>query len=503
MADQAPLLILLFPLFGAVTISLIGPWKKQLCLPVAIVATIGSLAAALTAFCDVLQVGQVQYFLGGWESPRGIGIELRIDHVNGLVAIVVTAVALITAIYSARRVDDEFEGKVPLFYALFLLSATGLIGMTLAGDAFNLYVLLEVASLTGYALVAMGKERRAAMSAFNYIVMGTIGASFYLLGVGYLYLKTGSLNMGDIHQIIVDQDLRGSKIIQVAFILILIGVWIKMAFFPLHAWLPNVYSFAPSTSACLMAPLVTKVAVYVMIRMMLTVFGPETVFVALPWSEIVIWLAVLDIVVASFMALAQKNLRRMLSYLIIAEVGYMVGGAWLANHYGMVGAIYHIISDSFMTLCMFLAAGILFTKSDALTGFKGMFVRKPATMMAFTLGAFSLIGIPPTCGFFSKFYLIRGGIESGHWEFVIALLFSSLINVVLFFRIIEFAYFHIDEKGSKPDQTEAPAAATPITQVISLWTAAIAVLLIGLFNQPIVGWIQTTLRPLTIVGGQG
>jgi len=503
MADQAPLLILLFPLFGAVIVSLVGPWKKQLCLPVVIIATTGSLAAGLTAFCNVLQYGQVQYFLGGWDSPRGIGIELRIDHVNGLVVIVVATVALITALYSARRVDDEFEGKVPLFYALYLLSTTGLAGMTLAGDAFNLYVLLEVASLTGYALVAMGKERRAAMSAFNYIIMGTIGASFYLLGVGYLYIKTGSLNMGDIQQIIVDQDLRSSKVIQVAFILILIGVWIKMAFFPLHGWLPNVYTFAPSTSACLLAPLVTKVSIYVMIRMMLTVFGPETVFVAIPWSEVVVWLAVVDIVAASLMALAQTNLRRMLAYLIIAEVGYMVGGAWLANHYGMVGAIYHIISDAFMTLCMFLAAGILFKKSDAITGFKGMFVRKPATMAAFTLGALSLIGIPPTCGFFSKFYLIRGGIESGHWEFVIALLFSSLINVILFFRIIEFAYFRIGEKGNEPEESDEPDVPTPISQQISLWTTALALLLIGLFNQPIVGWIQATLRPLAIIGGQG
>ena len=224
MADQAPLLILLFPLFGAVIVSLLGPWKKPLCLPLVLVATVGTLAAAVTTFCDVLQYGQVQYFLGGWASPRGIGIELRIDHVNGLVAIVVAAVALITALYSAERVKDEFPGKEPLFYALYLLSAAGLIGMTITADAFNLYVLLEVASLTGYALVAMGKERRAAISAFNYIIMGTIGASFYLLGVGYLYIKTGSLNMADIQQIIVAQDLHSSKIIQVAFILILIGV---------------------------------------------------------------------------------------------------------------------------------------------------------------------------------------------------------------------------------------------------------------------------------------
>jgi len=503
MTDQAPVLILLLPLFGAAMVSLLGPWKQQLCLPVVLLAALGSLGAAVATFYQVTQTGEVQYFLGGWESPRGIGIELRIDHINGLVAMVVAAVAVIVALYSARRVKDEFDGKIPLFYALFLLSTTGLIGMTLAGDAFNLYVLLEVASLTGYALVAMGKDRRAAMSAFHYIIMGTIGASLYLLGVGYLYIKTGSLNMGDIQRIIVDLDLRSSEIIQVAFILILIGVWIKMAFFPLHGWLPNVYSHAPPTSGALLAPLVTKVSVYVMIRMMLTVFGPETVFAGLPWSGIVVWLAVIDIVVASFLALSQTNLRRMLSYLIIAEVGYMVGGAWLANHWGMVGAIYHIISDAFMTLCMFLAAGILFKKSDALTGFRGMFKRKPATMAAFILGALSLIGVPPTCGFFSKFYLIRGGIEAGRWEFVIALLFSSLVNVILFFRIIENAFFHIKGEDDEEETGEEPAEATPVTQAIALWTTAAAVLLIGLFNQPIVAWIQATLQPLAIVGGQG
>ncbi len=503
MLEQAPIFILLLPLFAAVCVILVGPWKAGFCLPIVLLALAGSVVASVATFSQVLQHGHVQYFLGGWISPRGIGIELWIDSINGLVVIVVTSVALLAALFSAGRASEEFPENLPLFHALFLLSTTGLIGMTLAGDAFNLYVLLEVASLTGYGLVAMGKERRASLSAFNYIIMGTVGASFYLLGVGYLYIKTGSLNMGDIHEIIAVQDLRDSKIIQVAFILIIIGVWIKMALFPLHGWLPNVYSYAPSTSACLLAPLVTKVAIYVMIRMMLTVFGPELVFVSLPWSEIVVWLAVVDIVVASFLALAQKNLRRMLAYLIIAEVGYMVGGAWLANHYGMVGAIYHIISDAFMTLCMFLAAGILFKESDPLTGFKGMFKRKPATMAAFILGALSMIGVPPTCGFFSKFYLIRGGIESGHWEFVIALLFSSLINVILFFRIIEYAFFHIKtEHGEAATESKADEA-TPFTQIVSLWTAAIALLLIGLFNQPIVGWIQTTLRPLAIVGGPG
>lgn len=510
MAEQAPVLILLFPLFGAVLVTLAGPWRKQLCLPLVVLAMIGSLAAACGTFCQVIQseIGEVQYFLGGWDNvgkPRGIGIELRIDHINGLVAMTVAAVALIAAFFSARRVDDEFPHKAPLFYALYLLSTTGLIGMTLAGDAFNLYVLLEVASLTGYALVAMGKRKRAALSAFHYIIMGTIGASFYLLGVGYLYIQTGSLNMVDIQQIIAAKDLADSKVIQVAFILILSGMWIKMAFFPLHGWLPNVYSYAPSSTACLLAPLVTKVSIYIMIRMMLTVFGPGVIFANMTASTIVVWMAVIDIVASSFLALAQTKLRRMLCYLIIAEVGYMVGGAWLANYYGMVGAIYHIVSDAFMTLCMFLAVGILFKESSPLDGFKGMFKRKPFTMAAFIIGALSLIGVPPTCGFFSKFYLIRGGIEAGRWEFVAALLFSSLVNVILFFRIIEKGFFHLDSNhGEAHDEEEsAPIEPTPLSQAIPLWVVATSLILLGLFNQPIVGWIGETLQSFPIIGGQG
>jgi multicomponent Na+:H+ antiporter subunit D len=208
---------------------------------------------------------------------------------------------------------------------------------------------------------------------------------------------------------------------------------------------------------------------------------------------------------SSFLALAQTKLRRMLCYLIIAEVGYMVGGAWLANYHGMVGAIYHIVSDAFMTLCMFLAVGILFKESSPIDGFKGMFKRKPWTMAAFILGALSLIGVPPTCGFFSKYYLIRGGIEAGRWEFVIALLFSSLINVILFFRIIEKGFFHLDgghhdEHGEKD---EAPDDPTPLSQAIPLWVVATSLILLGLFNQQIAGWIGETLQAFPIIGGQG
>ncbi len=219
---------------------------------------------------------------------------------------------MLTAFYSFRRVQEDKTEKAPLFYALYLLLVMGLSGMVITGDAFNLYVLLEVSSLTSYVLIAMGKSRRASVAAFNYIIMGTIGASFYLLGVGYLYLRTGTLNMVEIHHAIATLSETGtSSTIVVAFVMIIVGVMIKMAFFPLFGWLPNAYSYCPSSTSCVLAPLMTKVSVYVMIRMMLTVFGAEWVFENLQYTQWMVVMAIIAILAGSVMALAQVELKKM------------------------------------------------------------------------------------------------------------------------------------------------------------------------------------------------
>ncbi len=539
MADHAPAILLIAPLFAAIAVTLAGlrrpargaegpdreagddsvefpPFQEdKVCFMLTLGALTVSLVAALTMLGQVIDRGVVRYFVGNWTSPLGVGIELRVDHLNALALVMIATVALLAAFYSHRRVEDETPGKSPQFYAMFLLCAMGLMGMTVTGDAFNLYVLLEVAALSGYALVAMG-DKRAAVAAYNYIIIGTIGASFYLLGVGYLYIKTGSLNMAGIQEVIAGGGLAGSRTIQVAFILIVLGVWIKMAFFPFCAWLPNAYSHAPSSSACLLAPLVTKVSIYVMIRMMLTVFGPAFVFEAVDWHGAVVWLASIGIVVASLIALAQTELKKMLGFLIVAEVGYMVGGAWLANHNGMVGAIYHILSDAFMTLCMFLAAGILIhrTKREDIAGLTDLYRKMPLSMAAFTLAALSMIGVPPTCGFFSKYFLIRGGIEAGQWQYVAALLFASLVNAIMFFRIFEKAYF--GELSSEAPELEAegeddgydhrvdmPPAfrEAPLSMVAPLLIASVGLLFIGLNTREIVTVIEQTLNLFALAGG--
>ena len=211
----------------------------------------------------------------------------------------------------------------------------------------------------------------------------------------------------------------------------------------MHTWLPNAYTYSPSPAISLIAPLTTKVMVYVMIRILLSVFTPSFSFKSMAVNTSFVWLAVIAIVVGSILALSQQSLKRMLSYVMIAEIGYMVGGFWLANRAGITGAILHIINDAAMTLCVFLVAGNILYRvpGDSFDNLKGLFRKMPFSMGAFVVGALSIIGVPPTCGFFSKWYLITGGIAAGHYGFVAALLFSSLVNVVLFFRIFRDRIF--------------------------------------------------------------
>ena len=334
--------------------------------------------------------------------------------------------------------------------------------------------------------------------------MGTIGASFYLLGVGYLYIKTGTLNIDDIHTYLENKDLWTNQSIIVAFILIMLGVWTKMALFPLHGWLPNAYSYAPSMTGTFMAPLMTKVMVYVMIRVMLWLFGADFVYSEDSiWGELIVWMSVVAIVAGSFLALARNDIKKMLTYLIIAEVGYMVGGAWLNSVTGQAGAFYHILSDAAMTFCLFIAASIVIirTGESRLNAFDGLFRKMPLTMIGFTIGGLSMIGLPPTCGFFSKWYLIKGGIESGHWEFVAALLFSSLINAVIFFKIFERAYFGkikgIKEEVSVADIDMIPAGgikSVPVSMLIPLFISALSILILGIMNKNLFSWISNALE---------
>ncbi len=469
MTSHLPAIVIIVPLLASLIAAGSGWINRKAPFQIAVVALFISFVSSLLLLAQVVGTGvAVEYRMAGWAPP--MGIVYVIDHLSALVLVVITLVALINLIGNKKAVEAEFKNKEGAFSSLYVLFTAGLIGMTATGDAFNLYVLLEITSLSGYALIGLGSSR-APLATLNYLFLGTIGATFYLLGVGYLYIATGSLNMADLATII--PTMMDSPMILFAFIICLAGLLVKMAMFPVHGWLPGAYSEASTVSAGLIAPLTTKVTVYILVRICMTVFTPEYTFGHLESTDIMVGLAVCSIVFGSLSALAQKDYRRMFSYIIIAEVGYMVGGFFLGNRLGISGAILHIINDAAMTLALFMAAGIFLWKTgdESRNSLKGLYGKMPFTMAGFTLAALSVVGVPPTCGFFSKWYLISGGIAAGQYLFVGALIFSSLVNAVLFFRIFEIAYFEPfkehhhtgDENGrEQEDDYEGNAHSNPI-----------------------------------------
>jgi multicomponent Na+:H+ antiporter subunit D len=484
MVPQSPALVVVIPLIFAFLALGFGWWRKGLCYPITLIALAFSFLASIHALYTVCTTGTIHYYLGKWEPPWGI--EYVVDHLNALVLVIVSFIGLMVAISSKRVVEQELPEKVVYFYCLFLLQVTGFLGIVITGDMFNLYVFLEIASLAGYALIAVGEEG-APFASFNYLIFGTIGACFYLLGVGYLYINTGSLNMADLSRIL--PALYQSKVVLVAFAFFLVGVSLKMALFPLHVWLPDAYTYAPSSVSALLAPLMTKVGAYVMIRIMFTVFEPHFSIELIPATTILGWMAAGAILFGALLALAQSDLKRMLAYILVSEVGYIALGVGLANRNGLTGAILHILNDSFMMLALFLIVGAIMYRSGnrEIPRLRYMHRKMPFTMAVLVIAGLSVIGIPPTCGFFSKWYLVLGAIDANKWVFVAVLLLSSLLNVVLFFRVIENAYLEPEEEHPAEGLGVAVAfEEAPLSLLVPILIAGAGILSLGILSGEII-----------------
>ncbi|MCF8091427.1 MAG: CoA-disulfide reductase [Desulfotignum sp.] len=497
MIDHAPVLMIVLPVFASLVLTLAGPLGHRAAYGLLILSIAGSLAAALATLVQVVEAGRpVHYHMGDWMPP--MGIELVIDHLSAGILVMISGCALLTAIYSMHTARQDNPDRLHHYYALFALLVAGLMGMTATGDVFNLYVLLEISAISSYGLLARGRGK-AYYATFRYLMMGTIGASFYLLGVGYIYIMTGSLNMADLSDILSRPEFKDSVSVRIGFTLIILGIWTKMALFPMHAWMPNAYSRAGTTTACLIAPLMTKVSVYVMLRIMFTVFSVDYIFQQIAWSRLVIYLASAAAVLGMITALSQRDLRKMLTYIIVAEIGYLTGGAWLANTAGYTGAVYHILADGLMTLCLFMAVGAIIYRTGVSTSvaMEGIFQRMPVTAGVFLIAAASVVGIPPFCGFFSKWYLLQGGVEAGEWVFVAALIIAGLVAAVMFFRLLEMAFFgRLDDAVMENGSQNAHAAAlnirmdeAPLTMLLPLVITGAALFGLGIYTNEVVQYL--------------
>ena len=485
------ILILAPLLLASFVATLVGIWRLTWAYTVTVIGVALSLAAAGVGLFRVLREGTLRHYLGGWPPP--FGIEYVLDHLSAFMAVIVVFIGLIIVIYPPSAGLYHVPRKGVPMYGLILLLISGLIGVVVTGDLFNLFVFLEIYSLASYALITLGGDR-AVVASFRYLVLGTIAGGFYLLGVGFIYFSTGTLNMADAAQLL--PALYGSPAVVAAAALIVIGMGIKMALFPLHVWLPDAHSYAPPVIAAILAAIQIEVAAYVIVRMLLTVFRPEYFISILPVTSAIGWVAAAGIIFGSVMAIAQKDFKRMLAYSTVAQVAYIGLGIGLANPLGLIGGLLHILNHAFMKSCLFLVAGgIRFqTGLHEIPQFAGLGRKMPLMMTAFTVAALSMVGIPPTCGFFSKWYLVLGSIEAGNWVFVAVILASSLLTAVYFFRMIEKLF------AVPPSDDEAVAKATePSPRIVApILVLAVGIIILGLINAFIVTrvlWPVVALLP--------
>jgi multicomponent Na+:H+ antiporter subunit D len=490
MIRHVPVLIVIIPLVSALLVPLAALRTTTWARAITLLALIGVVACAGTALLRALATGPMHYELGGWAPPWGIVYVL--DPLSGGMALLIGLVAVLVAVYTHPYLHIWSPSRVGIFLSLFLLLVTGLLGIVMTGDFFNLYVFLEISSLAGYALLAAGNIR-SAVATFRYLMIGTIAATFYLLGIGYLYALTGSLNMADVSARLMDVNNAG--VLAVAITFIVIGLSIKAALFPLHGWLPDAYTYAPAPAIGFISAVMAKVSAYALFRVLYFVL-PQ----ADPVSPILTglsWVAALAILAGSLLAVAQRDVRRMLAYSSVSQMGYIFLGLALGTPAALRGALLHVLNHAIMKGCLFLAAGGVQwrTGSYRLEDFVGMSRRMPLTMGAIVLAAMSMIGLPPTAGFFSKWYLLRGAMEAHAWVFVAVLVGSSLLTAVYFFRLIEWAYLRQPAAQTSP-LSSPPRQELPMQMLLPIWVLATAVLLLGLFNQSVInGIIQYAIRP--------
>jgi multicomponent Na+:H+ antiporter subunit D len=475
LAQHLPTLQVVVPMLVAPLVVLLRP--RGLAWAACTAASLLAFAIAAQLAWVVLDGGPASYLMGSWPAPYGI--ELKVDALSALLLLIVTGAASLALVGGRESLDRQIEtGRQPYFYAAWLLALAGLSGIVVAADAFNIFVFMEISSLASYVLIAGGPDRRALPSVFKYLIMGTIGATFYLIGVGLIYMMTGTLNLADMELRI--HEVADQRPILAAAGFITVGLALKAAIFPLHVWLPNAYTFAPHMVTAFLAACSTKVSLYVLLRFDFFVFQGNLAGHALQFAVYLMPLAILGILVGSAVAMFETNVKRLLAFSSVAQIGYMMLGASLVTVAGLTAGIVHIFNHALAKGALFLAVASMatFAAGLRLDDLRGIARSMPWTFGAFVVAGLSLIGIPGTAGFISKWYLISAAMELGAagLPLVAIILVSSLMAVVYIWRIVEAAWFGNDAAGSG-----APRAAVSPALVAVMWLAAGANVFFGLF----------------------
>lgn len=464
---QAPALVVVVPLLAAPILFLLGTPRLTglLCFVVAAIQTL--FAASLVA--QTLDGSVIVYSLGNWAAP--VGIEYRIDLLSAVMAtLIATSSALVAWFLPTTIQDDIYPADRARFYTAFLLCGAGLTGIVITGDLFNVFVFLEISSLSTYVLIASGaaRDRRALTAAFDYLILGAVGATFFVIGIAFLYVVTGTLNMADMGERLPG---AGRRAVVVGGAFLFVGLALKAAMAPLHRWLPNAYAYAPSGVSTFLAMTATKVAIYLMLRLSALVFGANGEIGRVNFSAVLPPVGLAMLLFGSALAVRERDLKRLLAYSSIANLGLMLVAIGLGGVAGIAAAMINLINHAIIKGGMFTAtAAVVHRHGHArFEALAGLARTMPFTFFCLVAGGLALIGVPLTAGFISKLSVIRTAIDLHHWFVAGGILVTSLITVAYVWRIVEAGML-----GAPSDDTRRDAPVMLIIPMAILTTATIA-----------------------------
>ena len=478
MISLLPVLQVVIPLLSAVGCALLK--NARLVKIISAIVIFVSFSIAIILFCQIYPNGVIKYSVGGWVVPYGI--ELKVNIFNATMLVLVGFVAVMSVIYGMYPNTKEVNvSTIPSFYSIFLLCFSGFLGILVSNDVFNIYVFLEISSISSYILVAMGRDKTALIAAFDYLVIGTIGATFYLIGVGFLYAITGTLNVGDLFLIVQDKSLATNKAIQIGLLFIAVGLFVKAALFPFHKWLIQAYSYAPTFVSVFFSGVSTKVVIYLIIKVVYDIFKAELVLITLPFNFVFMFFAALSVIFASVFAILSDNIKRIFAYSSVAHLGYIVFAVGLNTYYGLAAAVTYIINHSLVKSALFMVIGSISYNCGSLDlkDCTNIWKNMPKIALPFVILCISLIGMPITSVFISKWYIFDATIKSNFWFGMVMLLVGSGLSVVYVWNIIEATCFKSSDKQNKK------LFEIPNIMVLCIWVIAISSIILGLYPMPL------------------
>lgn len=485
MTTNFPLIQIFLLFLSAFTMPLVK--KNTHAKAISLISLVLSLILSVATLMYVSANGGFFYSAGYQGTIWGIGF--YIGNVESALTTCFTFVIICIVWFSTLTIDNEIrESRVKLFYTLLNLLTGSLLGVIFTDDIFNGYVFIEVAALTSCGIVLIKDKQENIKAALKYLIMSTIGSGLILMGIAFLYSYTGHLNIHLIHEEIISGYSHYYKSLLIVMALFTAGLGVKSAMFPLHAWLPDAHSSAPTASSAFLSGIVLKAFAFFLIKFIYRIIGIEIV------SQYNILLIILilgcsGMLFGSLVAIFQKNIKKLVAYSSIAQMGYVFFGIGLGSVFGASIAIFHMMGHAMTKSALFLCSGLMIEKTEEkdIDQYRGLGHEMPITFILFTLGALSMIGIPILPGFISKWYLSIESIHLNKILLIFVILISSLLNAVYYFPIIINGFFGIDNLKDK----EYKSKRVRNIKLVPIAILIVSMILLGAFSKGILEFIHT------------